>query len=282
MTVTVNGTTGFIFPDNISGQLFSYESNLSKIIRPHFKAIHYMHTPNQAYFENALPDSTWTKLALTKPIYDNVEGLSLSTYEYIVKYSGTYLISGSANLSTISYYLLVLITIFTLAKNNYFVSDIYFIKIQIFLLLILFFFNFRNHVYLGDGGVYLLSFIVSVVVINFINNNTVISPYFGVLLLWYPCFENFFSIARRLMTNKNTYNADNHHLHHLIYLFFLKKNISYSNNLTGFILFSFNFIVLTLGYNFFDQTKYLIILIFFSIFIYCSFYLYLSRLLLNK
>ena len=64
------------------------------------------------------------------------------------------------------------------------------------------------------------------------------------------------------MLNKNTYSADNHHLHHLIYLFFLKKKISYSNNLTGIIIVSFNFIILTLGYNFFNQTKYLVILIF--------------------
>ena len=199
----------------------------------------------------------------------------------IVLINGSNFIDG-VNLSTISYYLLVLITIFTLSKNNYFVSDLHFIKIQIFLLFILLFFNFRNYVYLGDGGVYFLSFIVSVVVINFINNNIVISPYFGVLLLWYPCFENLFSIARRLMTNKNTYNADNHHLHHLIYLFLSKKNISYPSNLTGIIIFSFNFIILTLGYNFFNQTKYLVILIFFSIFTYCFSYLYLRRLLSNK
>lgn len=199
----------------------------------------------------------------------------------VVLINGSNFIDG-VNLSTISYYLLVLIIIFTLSKSNYFVADLYFIKIQIFLLFILLFFNFRNYVYLGDGGVYLLSFVVSVVVINFINNNVVISPYFGVLLLWYPCFENLFSIIRRLMLNKNTYSADNHHLHHLIYLFFLKKKISYSNNLTGIIIVFFNFIILTLGYNFFNQTKYLVILIFFSTSIYCFSYLYLKRLLLNK
>ena len=72
---------------------------------------------------------------------------------------------------------------------------------------------------------------MSVILIKFINNNTVISPYFVVLLLWYPCFENLFSIVRRLLSNKKTQQADNYHLHHLIYLFFSKKKISYSNNL---------------------------------------------------
>ena len=199
----------------------------------------------------------------------------------IVLINGSNFIDG-VNLSTISYYLLVLLIIFILSKNNYFLIDTYFIKIQIFLLFILLFFNFRNHVYLGDGGVYLVSFITSATVINFINNNSIISPYFAVLLLWYPCFENLFSIVRRLLSNKNTYNADSHHLHQLIYLFFSKKNISYSSNLTGFVIFSFNFIVLTLCYNLFNKTKYLVILIFFSTFIYCFCYFYFRRLLLNK
>jgi UDP-N-acetylmuramyl pentapeptide phosphotransferase/UDP-N-acetylglucosamine-1-phosphate transferase len=199
----------------------------------------------------------------------------------LILINGSNFIDG-VNLSTISYYLVVLLIIFTLSKNNYFLVDLYFIKIQMFLLFILLFFNFRNLVYLGDGGVYLVSFVVSVTVINFINNNSVITPYFAVLLLWYPCFENLFSIVRRLLSNKNTYNADSYHLHHLIYLFFSKKNILYASNFTGLAIFSFNLIILTLGYKFYNHTKYLVFLIFFSIFIYCWCYLYLRRLLLNK
>jgi UDP-N-acetylmuramyl pentapeptide phosphotransferase/UDP-N-acetylglucosamine-1-phosphate transferase len=199
----------------------------------------------------------------------------------IVLINGSNFIDG-VNLSTLSYYLLILIIIFILSKNNYFVLDLNFVKIQIFLLSILFFFNFIDHVYLGDSGVYLVSFITSVTLIKFINNNIVISPYFAVLLLWYPCFENLFSIIRRLLSNKNTYHADNYHLHHLIYLFFSKKNILYASNITGLAIFSFNFIILTFGYKFYNQTKYLVFLIFFSIFTYCCFYLYLRRLLLNK
>ena len=199
----------------------------------------------------------------------------------IVLINGSNFIDG-VNLSTLSYYLLVLIIVFILSKNNYFVLDLNFVKIQIFLLSILLFFNFKNRVYLGDGGVYLVSFITSVILIKFINNNTVISPYFAVLLLWYPCFENLFSIVRRLLSNKKTQQADNCHLHHLIYLFFSKNNITYSSNLTGFLIFSFNFIILNLGYKFYNQTKYLVILIFFSIFIYFCCYLYFRRLLVNK
>jgi len=207
--------------------------------------------------------------------------LTFTVFCIIVLINGSNFIDG-VNLSTISYYLLVLLIIFILSDNNYFIADLYFIKIQIFLLFILIFFNFRNYVYLGDGGVYLVSFITSAIVINFINNNSIISPYFAVLLLWYPCFENLFSLIRRLLTNKNTYHADNYHLHHLIYLFFSRKNILYPSNITGLLIFSFNFIILTLGYKFYNETKYLLLLIFFSVILYCYCYFYLRRLLVNK
>jgi UDP-N-acetylmuramyl pentapeptide phosphotransferase/UDP-N-acetylglucosamine-1-phosphate transferase len=211
------------------------------------------------------------------------ESISLifTVFCIIVLINGSNFIDG-VNLSTISYYLLVLLIILILSENNYFIADLYFIKIQIFLLFILIFFNFRNYVYLGDGGVYLVSFISSAIVINFINNNAIISPYFAVLLLWYPCFENLFSLIRRLLTNKNTYHADNYHLHHLIYLFFSRKNILYSSNITGLLIFSFNFIILTLGYKFYNETKYLLLLIFFSVILYCCCYFYLRRLLVIK
>ena len=194
--------------------------------------------------------------------------------------NGSNFIDG-VNLSVISYYLLVFATILLLSKNNNLVVDKYFLKIQIFLLLLLLVLNFINYLYLGDGGVYFISFISSFIIINFINNNYSISPYFAVLLLWYPCFENLFSIIRRQFSNKTTYQADNYHLHHLIYLFFSKKKLSYPSNYTGISIFLFNLIIFFLGYKFYDKTIYLLFLIFFSILIYSYSYFYFRRLLKN-
>jgi UDP-N-acetylmuramyl pentapeptide phosphotransferase/UDP-N-acetylglucosamine-1-phosphate transferase len=196
----------------------------------------------------------------------------------------TILINGSnfidgVNLSTISYYLLVFVTIFFLSENNNLFVDKYFLKIQIFLLLILLILNFINYLYLGDSGVYFISFITSFVIINFINNNSSISPYFAVLLLWYPCFENLFSIIRRISSSKKTHQADNYHLHHLMYLFFLKKNVLYPSNCTGVFVLFFNLIIFLLGSRFYDKTVYLLFLIFISTSIYCCCYFYLRKLL---
>ena len=100
----------------------------------------------------------------------------------LVFVNGANLIDG-VNLSAIGYFLLIFITIYILSINNNFYIDMDFVNIQIFLLIIILFFNFFNKSYLGDSGIYLISLITSVLVINFINTNSSISPYFAVLLL---------------------------------------------------------------------------------------------------
>jgi UDP-N-acetylmuramyl pentapeptide phosphotransferase/UDP-N-acetylglucosamine-1-phosphate transferase len=150
--------------------------------------------------------------------------LIFTVFCILVFVNGANLIDG-VNLSAIGYFLLIFTVIYLLSINNNFYLDREFVKIQIFVLIIILLFNFFNKSYLGDSGVYLLSLISSVTIINFINTNNSISPYFAVLLLWYPCFENLFSIIRRLLNKGSTSEPDNKHLHHLIYSFFNKKKI---------------------------------------------------------
>ena len=52
-----------------------------------------------------------------------------------------------------------------------------------------------------------------------------ISPYFIANLLWYPAFENLFSIVRRIISKKKIEAADQFHLHQMIYNFFIKKDL---------------------------------------------------------
>ena len=69
-------------------------------------------------------------------------------------------------------------------------------------LLFLFLLNSINFLYLGDGGAYLLGFLSSYYLIKFSNLNINISPYYIILLLWYPAFENLFSIIRKSFYKK--------------------------------------------------------------------------------
>ena len=54
---------------------------------------------------------------------------------------------------------------------------------------------------LGDTGAYILSFFVGFLIISCHKLNPYISPYFFITIIWYPCYENLFSIIRKLKSN---------------------------------------------------------------------------------
>ena len=114
-------------------------------------------------------------------------------------------------------------------------------------LLILFIFNFFGLIFSGDGGAYIISFIIGFLMIDIVNLSERISPYlYGLLLLWYPAFECLFSIIRKRFDNKFTTNADNKHLHHLIFIYLKKKNKfknEHINLITGVSINIFNLII---------------------------------------
>ena len=139
----------------------------------------------------------------------------------------------------LSYFSIVLFVIYKLNFNDLIILET---EPQIILSVIILFvlvLNFFNQLFLGDNGAYSLGFLLGFFLIKIYNINNVISPYFIILLLWYPCFENLFSIIRKLIHKKNPLKPDNDHLHHYIFLFFIKKlkiNNLWSNNLQVYLL----------------------------------------------
>ena len=76
----------------------------------------------------------------------------------------------------------------------------------------------RGHLFLGDGGAYLLGFLIAGLTIFAVKNNAQISAWFAVLLLMYPVMELLFSIWRRkVLRRKPAAMPDAAHLHHLVY-----------------------------------------------------------------
>ncbi len=200
---------------------------------------------------------------------------------FIVLMNGTNFIDG-VNLNTIGFYILVYSVILIVSNDNDLYIDRSFnIKI-IFFLIVIYLMNFFNKLQLGDGGSYLIGFFTAFYVINFISQNPLASPYFAVLILWYPCFENLFSISRKIYQNKSISDADNLHLHHNIFLFFKIKNFKNLNNLSGLFLNFSNFLLIFAGMNFFNSTKYLILLIILNMFIYTLSYNILIKVILSK
>ena len=111
--------------------------------------------------------------------------------------------------------------------------------------------------FLGDSGSYILGFIFSVILIETYNLNNNFSPFFIILLLWYPCFETLFSILRKNIIKKSPMSPDINHFHQLIFLFIKKKfkfNLLYSNIISANIINLYNAIIFIISVNLSSST----------------------------
>ena len=144
-------------------------------------------------------------------------------------------------------------------------------------------FNFFGKNFLGDGGIYCISLFIGVILIkiSILNNN--ISPYYIANLLWYPAFENLFTILRRFFSRKKNYLPDNNHLHQLLFNYFKHKNyFKHNYSLSSFVGILINLTLLflfSIGYFFYEKTDIQIILILIGISVYLTSYFYLKKLI---
>ena len=115
-----------------------------------------------------------------------------------------------------------IIILFMLTKlnliDNSIISD-QSINLIILILLLLLLLNIFNILMLGDSGAYLLGFFIGFIIISSHISNPDISPYFFISLIWYPCFENLFSILRKLNREFSPLKPDSKHLHQLVFFF---------------------------------------------------------------
>jgi len=178
----------------------------------------------------------------------------------------------------------IILIFFVLLQTNLFeflnldYHGLYFLfGILIFLILM----NYFNFLFMGDSGAYSLSFLIGFFLIKIYNYYPNISPYFIILLLWYPCFENLFSIIRKLKISKNPLDPDNEHLHHYLYSF-IKKKSNFSdltnNNFTSVTINIFHLIVFVIASTNIYSTKLQIFLILISTMLYITAYYFLKKL----
>jgi len=208
----------------------------------------------------------------------------LTIFCILILINGSNFMDG-VNTLAIGYYLLILFFL----QNIFLVLDDQTIPVHIFNILILllisfFILNFFNLMYLGDNGAYLISFIIGIWLINLSENHVLVSPYYIVNLLWYPAYENLFSIIRKLKNKNSPLQPDNLHLHQLIFIFLKKKlrNKKIINTLTGCIINLYNFFLFFLATSDYSNTKYQLSLIFMSILIYNLLYINLNFVIAKK
>tara|TARA_B100001057_G_C22787232_1_gene926105 strand:+ start:749 stop:1621 length:873 start_codon:yes stop_codon:yes gene_type:complete len=199
------------------------------------------------------------------------------TFCIIVIMNGTNFIDG-INSNVLIYYLMIFFLIIIFNNKYILFLDKDLIQNFILLLLVLIFLNFNSKLFIGDNGSYLLSFFSSYFLINFYLDNQFISPFFIVLLLWYPGFENLFSIIRKYNAGLSPIKPDTNHLHHLVFKFLKKKyKFKNSNNLSTLLISSFNLIIISVGFLHFSNTQFQIFLIFINVIFYCFIYLRLYK-----
>ena len=96
----------------------------------------------------------------------------------------------------------------------------------IFICIILGFFLLNistGKIFLGDGGAYLLGFILASLAIQLPARNYDVSPWISLIFCSYPIIETIFTIFRRIQKRKSIHEPDNLHLHHMVSEFVDKK-----------------------------------------------------------
>lgn len=103
-----------------------------------------------------------------------------------------------------------------------------------------FVFNFpKGKIFLGDGGAYLIGFLLAILSLSLVRNEAV-SPWFPLLVFSYPVTETLFSMFRKKILEKTSPMApDQYHYHMLVYRWLSERNgmpKRYANPVTSIIL----------------------------------------------
>ena len=215
---------------------------------------------------------------LNKLLNINLISIIFTIFCILVLINGSNFIDG-LNTLLLGYYILVCSFLIFLS-NEYNLVLNQNINLFLIFLIVIFLFNFFGKFFLGDSGAYLISFYLAFFVIDFSTKNNSVSPYLICFLLWYPAFENLFSILRRTIKKKKVQEPDQNHLHQMIYNFLTKKkliNHKIINTSTGLIINFFNIIMFLIFYKFYSKTDILVIGIMINIFVYLSLYFSIKK-----
>ena len=204
------------------------------------------------------------------------------TFCILILINGSNFIDGLNGL-LIGYVLIVVFILNHLGLLNgidiYYENSVIFSFSVLILILVL---NLNNKLMLGDAGAYCLGFTLAFIIIKLHNQNPNLSPYFFISLIWYPCFENLFSILRKFSLKISPTKPDNKHLHQLFFLI-LKKKLKFDNlicnNLSSLSLNTFNFIIIYCASINPSNTKFQIFIIFISIVSYLFIYTLLKKMI---
>ena len=205
--------------------------------------------------------------------------LFFTSFCILVLINGTNFMDG-VNTLTAGYLILVFLNVLYLAEVKDLELDVLLVSVCLTSLTVIYIFNFFGKIFLGDGGSYLISFVFGVILIKFSSDNYLVSPYYVAALLWYPAYENLFSIIRKKALGKSPSTPDNEHLHQFIYLYLNKSfniNKNLSNTLSGILICLYNLFYFVIIFDNFNHTEILVYSIISNVLIYNLLYLLLKK-----
>jgi UDP-N-acetylmuramyl pentapeptide phosphotransferase/UDP-N-acetylglucosamine-1-phosphate transferase len=249
-------------------------SDLNKIISPNKRLLLQVIIVLFLIIFTNLEINSTRVIILDKFLENNIFNVFFVSFCVLVLINGTNFIDGLNGLS-LGYYFIVTIA---LLNNNFDYSnllqgnELLYLSCYLFIFLI---FNQSNLFFIGDSGSYSLGLIFSFLLINIYTVNSNISPFYIILLVWYPCFELLFSILRKFNISFSPAKPDIRHLHQLIYnLIKNKYNFSKlkSNNISSILILLFNSFSIFLGSVDIYSSQNQIILIIMNILFYTAAY----------
>ena len=212
---------------------------------------------------------------------NSIFNIFFTSFCLLILINGSNFIDGLNGL-LLSYMIFIIFILSKLGLLNELSINYEFINYLIFFIIIIIILNLCNYLMLGDAGAYILSFFIGYLIINCHISNPNISPYFFITLLWYPCYENLFSIIRKFKNKLSPLIPDNNHLHQLIYVRFKKKIIKsqlIANNISSLLISFVNFIIILISSINPYSSVYQIKLIFFSMFLYSFIFIMIRKIL---
>jgi len=211
---------------------------------------------------------TYLGLGVSMPYW---MGILFSTFAIVGMMNAVNIIDGFNGLASGIILILLSFAITSYGENNIEILQV--ILVTAGATFAFFILNFpKGRIFLGDGGAYMLGFIVAIIGIFLAGTYESVSPWYIMAIFIYPVWEVIFSIIRKLSLGHSPMQPDAYHLHMLIY-----RQITHNNPLTSLLIIMgiLPFMVLSTIYPNKSTTN--IAIAFCFILCYLVLYLYLYR-----
>lgn len=140
-----------------------------------------------------------------------------------------------------------------------------------------------GRIFIGDGGAYMIGFMIAIIASLLVNRNPEVSPWFPLMAIALPVWETLFSIARRkLWMRMPATEPDSYHLHNLIYRkvvckLFAQQSLRFKNSAVAPVMWLLSAMTIIPAIMLWNNTIALVVLAGGFVLCYCLLYLILYR-----